>query len=111
MQYSLNIQGRSFQIAFLSGLNENLYRFPRSNGRSCYLRLSMFDELIEIIPCVYKDEEELQLEPSTTQCIFATELGDEMQFDCTPDQLVELIKFYRLLELRADLASQVFTGN
>ncbi len=112
LQRVLVLQDRSFQIGWLSGINENLYRFPLADGRSCYMRLSDFANIDYISSAEYIDHSSDEMKPSSTQCIVTTVdlygCEIELQFDCTPDQFVALLKFYREVNQVADLTNQVF---
>jgi hypothetical protein len=52
-----------------------------------------------IDPVQYKDESgEEDTIPSRTSCIVFFQDGLEYEFDCTPDQFVDILKLYRQFE-------------
>jgi hypothetical protein len=116
LQQVLVLHNRSFEIGWLPNTVGNLYRFPRQENRSSYFRLCEFDKIQSIDASEFQAENSESLScsatcSSTTQCIVKYMVDDEffsIQLDCTPDQFVELLKFYRQVESTADLLDQVF---
>lgn len=90
MQHSIMIEGRKFRLGcFQSGRND-LYRFPLVGGQGLYVPLCDFESILSLVPL------ESEEDPSVMLCLVNfDDDGWEMTFDCSPDQLVELIKLYR----------------
>ena len=97
MNHNLVFKDRSFRLDVLVASDKFLCRFPQRDERSCYVDLSFFDRIDAINSVQYKDDKE-DVIPSRTSCIVYFHGETECEFDCTPDQFVDILRVYRQLE-------------
>jgi hypothetical protein len=75
-----------------------LCRFPMRGDRHSYFDLQNFEGIEAIESLQYDTECEECLERSTTMCVARfdeTSQYETIEFDCTPDELVDILRVYR----------------
>lgn len=102
MQHSITIEGRAFRLGCLAVGSRAMYRFPLEQGQGLYALLQDFDQMVSLHPKPSKHDE--------TKTVTCASFGGNQEaiFDCTPDQLVAIIKLYRDVDVVQKTLSGIF---